>query len=113
MSAGVCGEILLKDESVFSVGGNLKLERLLRQMMNAERLHATFFFLSGRNALRELTEIQFQHQSGERIRAGFGNAPTLRPFVRAPCLEFLSVMLRVCVNRNETVLCCFLSPQRN
>lgn len=47
MSAGVCEEILLKDESVFSVGGNLKLERLLRQMMNAERLHATFFSCRG------------------------------------------------------------------
>lgn len=36
MSAGVCEEILLKDESLFTVGGNLKLSRHLCQMMNVE-----------------------------------------------------------------------------
>lgn len=45
MSAGVCEEILLKDESLYRVGRSLKLRRHLRQMMNAESLHATVFLV--------------------------------------------------------------------
>lgn len=40
MSAGVCEEVRLKDESLLTVGGNLTLSRLLHQMMNAQSLHA-------------------------------------------------------------------------
>ncbi len=38
MSAGVSEEILLKDESLFRVGGNLNLRRRQHRMMNYEKI---------------------------------------------------------------------------
>lgn len=79
VSAGVCEEVRLKDESLLTVGGNLTLSRLLHQMMNAESLHEK------KEKPWVLAALLSQHHSGESIWAFFGKALTFRPL-----LELLS-----------------------
>lgn len=76
VSAGVCEEVRLKDESLLTVGGNLTLSRLLHQMMNAESLHAK------KETLWVLAALLSQHHSGESIWAFFGKALTFRPLLK-------------------------------